>query len=121
MSDNNSYSEYPSMENMLTSRLSRKSQSTTAFDPHKLMVDLKKQSDSNGYSQITPVQSWPENDVNALSEYCRKMGIFGVSFGNMNPRLVLNMLKQKLGDLTPVSVESIPSKAGKKILLTEVV
>jgi hypothetical protein len=32
-----------------------------------------------------------------LEEFCKSHGILGVNFKNMNPKAVLNMLKNKIG------------------------
>lgn len=61
------------------------------FDPHGLMV--KRHSDGNARE----VQKWPEEDVNALETFCKKMGVVGFNCGNMSPLAALAFLKQKLG------------------------
>lgn len=72
------------------------------FDPHQLMVNRKK---INAGEMIadTPVQTWPEEDVKKLEDFCKKMGIVGFSAGLMHPLAALAKLKQHLGvvDDTP--------------------
>ena len=64
------------------------------FDPYKIL--LQKKFNQTNSSEI-PVISYNEEDIKELEEFCKKHGILGVNFKNMNPKSVLNMLKNKIG------------------------
>ena len=64
------------------------------FDPYKLLLK-RKQQHSNPIGEI-PTVSFDELDVKELEEFCKSHGILGVNFKNMNPKAVLNMLKNKM-------------------------
>lgn len=95
---------------LLQQRLAQKktdTSTTTAtpkgpFDPHQMMVNRKR---INAGEMITdmPVQTWPEEDIRKLEEFCLKMGIVGFNCGRMSPLAALAFLKEKLGvvDETP--------------------
>ncbi len=72
------------------------------IDPYQMML---KRRDSNAQEATSPVQTWPEEDIKKLEDFCRKMGIVGFNCGNMSPLSALAFLKQKLGvmDDTPKS------------------
>jgi len=112
----------PSLNDMFAQRLAQKTgqsqASTTAtpdgFDPCDLMVKRKKAalSGENNYGEEPKppeVQQFPEEDVRALEDYCRRMGIIGFST-KQNPRLALMKLKQQVGDMsdTPLEKRIIP-------------
>jgi hypothetical protein len=71
------------------------------FDPAKIFMDRKKsnQSDGMGFTPIhqPDMQYFDPADVEELEQFCKSRGIIGVNFGRMNPREVLNMLKNKIG------------------------
>lgn len=64
------------------------------FDPYKIL--LQKKFNQTNPSEI-PTISYNEDDIKELEEFCKKHGILGVNFKNMNPKSVLNMLKNKIG------------------------
>lgn len=70
-------------------------------------------------SQGSDSKIWPEKDMKALDEFCRKHGIVGYNCGKMNPIAALCMLKQKLGISDSSLQERIPysDTINKKILL----
>jgi hypothetical protein len=55
---------------------------------------LKKRTDTMVHS---------EDDLKELQDYCQRRGILGLNFNGMNPRAVLQMLKNKTGDRTPIN------------------
>ncbi len=71
-------------------------------------------------SQNDETKVWPERDVEALEDFCRKYGIVGYNCGRMNPIAAIAMLKQKLG-ITDTSLKEITPYSNainnKKILL----
>ena len=52
----------------------------------------------------TTIQTWPEEDVKELEDYCKRNGIFGVS-SKMNPKLALMQLKRQVGNYSGVPLE----------------
>lgn len=79
-----------------TSASSRQSSDGRAIiDPYQLMLQRREHQPigNNDY----PIQSWPEEDVKQLEDFCRERGIFGFNAGNMNPLTALHFLKKKLG------------------------
>lgn len=80
------------------------------FDPYKLLLKRKQQQDDPTY--IPNIEHNPE-DVKELEEFCKKYGILGVNFKNMNPKAILNMLKSKMG---VIDTESTNKTSNKKIL-----
>ncbi len=72
-------------------------------DPYQMMVNRK---NANAEEALAPVQTWPEEDVKKLEEFCKKMGIVGFNCGNMSPLAALALLKGKLGVVdTPARTE----------------
>lgn len=65
-------------------------------DPYQLMLQ-RKQAETTEPDAKT-IQKWPEADVQALNDYCAKMGIQGFSCGKMSPIAALAMLRKQLGD-----------------------
>ena len=70
--------------------------SSIKHDPiHDLFVKRKQKIDS-GEIDLSVV-SYNKNDLEELEEFCKKYGIVGLNFGNINPRSTLKMLKSKMG------------------------
>lgn len=44
------------------------------------------------------IPAYSDEDLKELQEYCSKRGIIGVNFNGMNPKAVLNMLKNRMGE-----------------------
>jgi hypothetical protein len=64
-------------------------------DPiYQMLVRRKKNGED---TQLPPTQEFPQEDIDALSDFCQKNGIFGFNFGRMNPKAALMMLKSKMG------------------------
>ena len=104
--DNDNYiNRIPEFDAMthLQQRMSQAKPSQTN-DPYQLM--LKRKAINSGEIQ-EPTQTWPNEDVIKLEEFCRKMGILGFNCGRMSPLSALAFLKQKLG-----VVEDIPKTEG---------
>ena len=78
------------------------------FDPHALMVK-KKEVEKGEVEDTTPKQTWPENDVKSLENFCKKMGIVGFNSGKMPPIVALAMLKQQYGIVEGPYEERVPS------------
>ncbi len=73
-------------------------------DPYKLMLKKKKQMDSGDF-EPGPTVRWPEEDVQALKNYCMKMGIYGYNT-KLHPKIALAQLKKQFGDdFTDVPME----------------
>lgn len=64
------------------------------IDPYKMMLARK---GTNAQEATAPIQSWPEEDVRKLEDFCKTMGIVGFNCGNMSPLAALALLKNKLG------------------------
>jgi len=75
------------------------------FDPHKLMVKKHKTETGESLPDIPDAPQWPVEDVKALEDYCQKMGIVGFST-RQNPKLALAKLKQQVGDMSDIPLES---------------
>lgn len=85
------------------------------FDPHAIMVK-KKEVDSGAVEDTTPKQTWPEQDVKTLEDFCAKHGILGFNCGRMSPIAAMAMLKQKIGIIDGPLEERMPfgyEKLGK--------
>lgn len=83
-------------------------------DPYKLMLQKKRQMDSGDF-ESGPVVRWPEEDVQALKDYCMKMGIYGFNT-KTNPKLALAQLKKQFGDdYTGVPLEERVPEGYEKI------
>lgn len=50
----------------------------------------------NGEEKIEPTSVYNENDIKELQDYCQRMNIIGMNFGNRDPREILRMLKGRL-------------------------
>jgi hypothetical protein len=100
-----SYPDLPiNLDAMLASRIAGKLPPPGTVDPYKLMVQKKRQMDTDDLNP-GPVVRWPEEDVQALKDYCARMGIYGFNT-KLNPRLVMAQLKQQFGnDYTNVPLE----------------
>jgi hypothetical protein len=103
MSEESQRSRVPEFDAMfmLQQRLAQKGTTSPAipkgkFDPYQMMVK-KKEVNTGTIVDDTPSQSWPEEDIKKLEEFCKKMGIVGFNAGNMSPLAALAFLKQKLG------------------------
>lgn len=97
------FEPYPEMKhsilpdfNQLVAQKVNPKQQELGFDPHKLMVQ-RKQLETGEVLDVTPVQQWPEKDVQALTDFCAKHGILGFNCGRMSPVAALAMLKNQLG------------------------
>ena len=51
----------------------------------------------NPFSPPEAEINYSEDDLKELQEYCSKMGIIGISFNGRNPKMILKMLKEKMG------------------------
>jgi len=93
------FSEYPEMPNTFGQVISQRSPTVIkdgAFDPHQLMLK-KKLTDSGESVDLTPKHSWPDQDIKALEDFCKKYGLIGFNCGRMSPIAALSLLKQKMG------------------------
>lgn len=99
----------PGFESLLQQRIAQKSAAASPLpppgtvDPYQLMLQRK-----NGETApIDPatIQTWPEEDVKALEDYCKRQGIVGFAT-RTNPKLALMQLKRQFGeDYSGVPVE----------------
>jgi hypothetical protein len=71
--------------------------SLPGFDPHAMMV--KKNQIEKGEIAPDPVPEvkWPEKDIKALEEFCKKYGIMGFNCGRMSPTAAMAMLRNMMG------------------------
>ena len=51
---------------------------------------------------------WPEKDIKALSEFCKKYKILGFNCGRMHPTAALALLKRQIGVSDPQLAERTP-------------
>lgn len=121
MSDDyeNLNSTLPDFESILVARSKGKSGDGIlpppgTFDPYKMMINKRRRMDSTDF-EPGPLIRWPQEDVNALQTYCKKMGIYGFST-TINPKIALAQLKRKFGeDYTGVSIEERVPEGYEKI------
>lgn len=102
----NEFESYPEMQSSVipdfTQLVQQKIQtvksdgSKKSFDPYQTMLN-KKILDSGETIDTTPKNQWPEKDIKALEDFCKKYGIFGFNCGKMHPIAALAMLKSNLG------------------------
>lgn len=64
------------------------------LDPYQLMLKRK---DANVENAMAPIQTWPEEDIKKLEEFCQQHGIMGFNCGHVSPLAALALLKNKLG------------------------
>lgn len=112
---NDTFSEIPNFELILKQRLAMTpaSNPNATVDPYQMMLNRKTQQKQQA-SDI-PVQVYPESQIKALEDYCKKMGIVGYNCGTIPPGAALALLKNQLGDFTVSPLEQ--SIAPKKQLL----
>jgi len=67
-----------------------------SFDPYQAL--LKKKETNTAPTDVLSVQSYPEEDIKALEDYCKKMNIVGFDTGRLPPSVALALLKSRLGD-----------------------
>ena len=84
------------------------------FDPHAMMVKKNQVEKGEVLPDTTPVVKHNEDDVKALEDFCKEMGIVGFNCGRMNPAAALFMLKQKMGYAGVPLEERIPMGYQKK-------
>lgn len=112
------------IQNMLAARIASRNADIAGttpppgtFDPYQAL--LKKQAPSP-VTEVDPstIQTWPEEDVKRLQDFCQRNGIVGFNSGKMSPIAALAMLKQQIGDYSNVPLEErVPEgyqKAGTK-------
>jgi hypothetical protein len=118
------FRELPSIGQILQQRLAAKGVAANGplpppgtVDPYELMM-ARKQAALRGepvkQPELPPVQKWPEEDVKALEDYCKKMGILGFAT-RMNPKIALMQLKQQMGDYSGVPLEDRIPEGYEKI------
>lgn len=102
------YPTLPGFESMLQQRIAQKSGINSPLppagtvDPYKLMMQRKSGEMAPIDTSVT--QQWPEEDVKALTDFCQKNGIVGMST-RQNPKLALMQLKRQIGDYSEVPLE----------------
>lgn len=105
-------SRIPDLQSALAARIAAKQGTTVntanpppgTVDPYKLMVSRNRKMEASDIDPGTIVR-WPEEAVQALQDYCAKMGIVGFNCGKMHPSAALMMLKKQVGDYTDVPLE----------------
>lgn len=112
------YPTLPGFENLLQQRTVQKSAANAPLpppgtvDPYQLM--LKRQKGETPAAPLPPVQTWPEEDVKALEDYCKRNGIVGFAT-RQNPKLALMQLKQQVGDYSGVALEDRVPEGYEKV------
>ncbi len=106
-------SRIPDLQSALAHRLASKQAEASGntlppagtVDPYQLML-AKKRGETAPIKEEDIVK-WPEESINKLQDYCKKMGIVGFSCGRMHPLAALAMLKKEYGeDYTDVPLEN---------------
>lgn len=111
-------SRIPDMGAVLAQRIMSKKASESGntplphgtYDPYQLLIQKQRGESIPAEIDKSTIQTWPDESIKALQDYCNKMGIIGFSSGKMNPIAALSMLKQQYGvDYTNVPLnERIP-------------
>ncbi|HOS16748.1 MAG TPA: hypothetical protein PKX15_07055 [Bacteroidales bacterium] len=102
MSDNyeSLNSKLPDLKSVIINRAKGKREEILpppgTFDPYQMMIDRKREMDPSDFKP-GPIVRWPKEDIEALEEYCKKMGIHGFKT-TINPKIALAQLKRKFGD-----------------------
>jgi hypothetical protein len=115
------FPQLPDMGAMLAQRIAAKKADATGaqpapgtFDPYQAMLDRKAGKPIE--QKIPEVQQWPEEDVQKLQDYCKKMGIVGFNSGRMHPIAALAMLMKQFGeDYSNVPLEERVPQGYEKI------
>jgi len=77
---------------------------------------FKDNNDTTTKGVITDAKpDWPEKDIKALSEFCKKYKILGFNCGNMSPVAAIALLKRKLGIMDNPLSERVPFGDKKSI------
>lgn len=101
------YSRVPDFGATMAQRIAQKNGTPSpvpTFDPYQTM--LKRKEAETAPIDPASVQQWPEKDIKALEDYCKRMGIVGFNCGRMPPAVALAMLRNKVGeDYTGVPLE----------------
>lgn len=107
------FRELPDIEQILQQRLAAKGMVDGSLpppgtlDPYQVLLARKQaalRGDPVKQPELQPVQKWPEEDVKALEDYCKRMGVIGFAT-RMNPKIALMQLKQQMGDYSGVPLE----------------
>jgi hypothetical protein len=109
------YPDLPvNLDVMLAQRIGQKASLPPpgTVDPYQVMLQRKK----GETAPIDPatIQKWPEEDVKALEDYCKRNGIIGFA-SRMNPKLALMQLKQQIGDYSDTPLEERVPEGYEKI------
>ena len=108
----------PGFENLLQQRIAQKSVANSPLpppgtvDPYELMV--KRKTGETAPVDPATIQKWPEEDVKALEDYCKRNGILGFA-SRMNPKIALMQLKKQVGDYSEVALEDRVPEGYEKI------
>ena len=62
---------------------------------NQMMMNKKRGIESE--PDLPTVQDYPQEIIQQIEDYCRKMGIVGFNYGRMNPYAALRMLKTHVG------------------------
>lgn len=68
---------------------------TSLNDP--IFQSLVRRKQQGEYTNLPPIQEFPQQDINELESFCRKYGIIGFNCGRMHPKAALRMLKMRMG------------------------
>ncbi len=108
------FRELPDIGTMLAQRLAQRGVTANGslpppgtIDPYEVIMARKKAELSGTpvkQPDLPPVQQWPEEDVKALEDYCKRMGIMGFAT-RINPKIALMQLKRQMGDYSGVPLE----------------
>lgn len=80
------------MNDIYKTSLDVRKQSVSEFDPVEFLIKRKKESE-----EIPSKIEFENEDVKELEKFCKNHGIIGLNFKNMNPRVILSMLKKNMG------------------------
>lgn len=113
------FSQLPDINALLAQRIAARQSEASGtpapgtFDPYEMMIKKKR---GEPIEVVQPeVQTWPEEDIQKLQDYCKKVGIVGYNCGRMHPLAALAMLKKQFGDYSDVPLEERVPEGYEKI------
>lgn len=90
--------EHFSTEHMAAFRPIEEYKPLPDFDPVKMLTSKRqKMTPTEPSIDFSTITQYDQSDVEALESFCKVHGILAASFGNMNPRNILRMLKSRVG------------------------
>jgi hypothetical protein len=98
---------WPTMMTMNTSMLApgKPPEEVSAVELNSLLKGRKfgVKKEDVPFDMCPPSPLYDIEEMQELEQYCKTRGIIGVNLNGMNPRAILRMLKNRMGDKTPIN------------------